>query len=131
MLPVPTSPLDQCVAIYGWLELALGVLLPLTILATLEQRSRQLHAAWQEAGASGSQPSELPRVPQKPWPGWRLAAVLTGSGDGGDGAHWQHRRAEGEEQQAETVRRPLAWVIHFYLLSCLTWLTANALTLWV
>lgn len=138
LLPLPATPLDQCVAIYGWLELVLGVLLPLVILAALEQRSRRLFAAWRaRRGAPASQPPQQHQhqhAQLQPWPGWQLAAMLTGSSQVGGGAVWRHQPFASQpeaEAEAETIQRPLAWGIHFYLLSCLTWAAANALALWV
>ncbi|KAL4428466.1 hypothetical protein ABPG75_002555 [Micractinium tetrahymenae] len=158
LLPLPVTALEQCVAVYGWLELLLGVLLPLTVLAALEQRARRLFAAWQarqaaqreaQASTSQQQPPQQPpqqqqgqqqqqqgqQQPLQPWPGWQLAAMLTGSSDvvGAYGPWGAEGRAAvlAEEQQAETMKRPLAWAIHFHLLSSLAWLAANALALMV
>ncbi len=142
MLPLPPTPLNHCVSIYAWLELALGVLLPLSILAALEQRSRRLFAAWQarqaarhEASTSTSQqPLQQRALHLQPWPGWQLAAIFTGSSDVGSGAPWGHQvlRPQAEEEaDAGTVGWLLSWAVHLYLLSCLVWIFSNALSMWL
>lgn len=148
------SPLHQCMAVNAWIQLFLGLLLPLFSLMAVEQQARRMfdHHPRRQA--------ERQAQPGQPWPGWQAqlrheseSTSVAASSSRGSTVQLRRRQqwfAEGrgaglmllglrtgdsaaageeeaEEEAEESITSPLAWAVQLYFSSCTAWVMANVL----